>query len=50
MALYSGTFCNTFRYGSMNNVEASVLIYCICIAVIAAVLPALYGKTQVESR
>ena len=50
MALYSGTFCNTFRYGGMNNVEASVLIYCICIAVIAAVLPALYGKTQVESR
>ena len=27
MALYYGTFCNTNRYGNMNNVEASVAIY-----------------------
>ena len=25
MVLYSGTFCNTFRYGNMNNVETSIL-------------------------
>ena len=50
MVLYSGTFCNTFRYGNMNNVEASVLIYCICIAIFAAALLMSYRKTQVESR
>ena len=50
MALYSGTFCNTFRYGGMNNVEASVLICCICIAIFAAALLMSYRKTQVESR
>lgn len=50
MALYYGTFCNTYRYGSMNNVEASVLIYCICAAMFAAILLVSYKRSQVESR
>ncbi len=47
MALYYGTFCNTFRYGSMNNVKASVLCYCICIVGFAAVILLSYKKSQV---
>ena len=27
MALYYGTFCNYFRYGSLNNVEVSLILY-----------------------
>ncbi|MBQ3660744.1 MAG: ABC transporter permease subunit [Firmicutes bacterium] len=50
MVLYSGTFCNTFRYGNMNNVETSILGYCICIAIFVAALLTSYRKTQVESR
>ncbi|MDO5155965.1 MAG: ABC transporter permease subunit [Eubacteriales bacterium] len=50
MALYYGTFCNTYRYGKMNNVEASVVIYGLCIAVLIVVLLASYRKSQVESR
>ena len=50
MVLYSGTFCNTFRYGNLNNVETSILGYCICIAIFVAALLTSYRKTQVESR
>lgn len=50
MALYYGSFCNTFRYGTMNNVEASALIYGICIIVFVAMLLISYRNTQVESR
>lgn len=50
MPLYYGTFCNTFRYGKMNNVEASLVIYISCIVAFAIVLIALYRKCQVESR
>lgn len=50
MAMYYGSFCNTFRYGTMNNVEASALIYGICIIVFAAALLLSYKNTQVESR
>lgn len=50
MALYYGTFCNTYRYGFMNNVQASVLCYCICIVVFAAVILLSYKKSQVDSR
>lgn len=50
MLLYYGSFCNTFRYGRMNNVEISALIYGICIIIFASVLLISYKKTQVESR
>lgn len=50
MALYYGTFCNTYRYGAMNNVQASVLLYLICMGVFAAVLLISYKNAQVESR
>lgn len=50
MPLYYGTFCNTFRYGVMNNVEASLVIYMSCIVVFAVALIALYRRSQVESR
>lgn len=47
MALYYGTFCNTFRYGPMNNVQVSVLLYSICMVVFAATLLVSYKKSQV---
>ena len=50
MVLYAGTFRNTFRYGTMNNVEASVLLYSACIIISAALLMASYKKTQIKSR
>lgn len=50
MALYYGTFCNTYRYGSMNNVQASILSYGICMAIFAVILFLSYQKAQVESR
>ena len=50
MLLYSATFCNTFRYGSMNNVEASILIYSICIIIFITILLNTYKRSQVDSR
>lgn len=50
MALYYGTFCNTYRYGAMNNVQASVLVYSLCMVIFAATLLVSYKKSQVESR
>lgn len=50
MALYYGTFCNIYRYASMNNVQASVLIYCICTALFAVALFLSYKNSQVKSR
>ena len=50
MALYYGTFCNTYRYGSMNNVRASVLVYSLCMAIFVVILFVSYKKSQVESR
>ena len=50
MALYYGSFCNTFRYGRLNNVEATFIIYGICIVVFVTVLIMFYEKSQVESR
>ena len=50
MPLYYGTFCNTFRYGKMNNVETFIVIYISCIVALAVALVALYRKSQVESR
>lgn len=50
MALHYGTFCNTYRYGKMNNVEAALLIYGVCIAISVAILILSYRKSQIESR
>ena len=50
MALYYGNFCNTYIYGTMNNVQASVLIYSLCMVMFAAVLFFSYNNSQVESR
>ena len=50
LALYFGTFLNTFRYGPFNNVQCSLLIYFALAAVFAAILTVSYRKSQVESR
>ena len=50
MALYYGSFCNTFRYGRMNNVEATFCIYGIAIVIFVIILIMSYKKSQVESR
>ena len=50
MALHYGTFCNTYRYGKMNNVEAALLIYGMCIAISVVILILSYRKSQIESR
>lgn len=50
MPLYYGTFCNTFMYGKMNNVEASMVIYISCIIIMMVALIVHYRKSQVESR
>lgn len=50
MALYYGTFCNTYRYGAMNNVQASILAYGVCMVVFLSMLFVSYKNSQVESR
>ena len=48
--LYYGTFCNTFMYGSLNNI-AVAFIACSALTVIAGgVIMLAYRKSQVESR
>lgn len=50
MSLYYGTFCNTYLYGKMNNVQMSILIDGCLIALIFAALALSYRHSQVESR
>lgn len=50
MAVYYGTFCNMFRYGKLDNITASFLIYGICIVLLATALIISYKKSRVESR
>ncbi len=50
MALYYGTFCNTFRYGPLNNVQISLIVYTAITIILSASLIVLYNKSQVESR
>lgn len=50
MAVYYGTFCNTFRYGRLDNVETSLIIYGLFIVLLTAVLITSYKKSGVESR
>ena len=50
MALYYGTFCNTFRYGALNNIQVSMLAYGVCMVIFAVILLITYTNSQVESR
>lgn len=50
MALYYGTFCNTFKYLGLNNVEISFAIYIIFIIILTICLIYSYKKSQIESR
>lgn len=50
MSLYEGTFCNMYRYGKLNNVEISLLLYAAISAILALYLILSYRKSQVESR
>ena len=50
MSLYYGTFCNTYMYGKLNNVEISALLYFGLSGVLAVMLMLSYRKSQVESR
>lgn len=47
MPLYYGTFCNTFMYGRLNNVEASLLIYIASIALMILFLNLTYNRSQI---
>lgn len=50
MALYYGTFCNTFMYGRFNNVQISVILYMIFTIIMGVMLILSYKRSQVESR
>lgn len=50
MALYYGTFCNTYMYGCFNNVEISFIIYTFLAVLLSAILILSYKKSQIESR
>lgn len=50
MALYYGTFCNTYMYGVLNNVQISVVLYMGLTILFALILVLSYKKSQVESR
>lgn len=50
MALYYGTFCNTFMYGTFNNVQASLLVYASLSLLFIILLLTSYKKSQVASR
>lgn len=50
MTLYYGTFCNTYLYGKMNNVQISLFFYGFLIFLGLTVFAISYRHTQVESR
>ena len=50
MALYYGTFCNTFKYANLNNIELTVIAYLVLSIVLALILVLSYKKSQVQSR
>ena len=50
LALYFGTFLNTFRYGALNNVQCSLIIYAVLISLFTAIIAVSYQKAQVKSR
>ena len=50
LALHWGTFLNTYRYGSLNNVEFSFILYGAIILLFTVWLVQSYRKSQVESR
>lgn len=50
MALYYGTFCNTYMYGQLNNVQMSVIIYLSLAIIFATILVISYRRSQIESR
>ena len=47
MPLYYGTFCNTFMYGRLNNVEASFLVFITSIALMILFLNLTYNRSQI---
>jgi len=50
MVLYYGTFCNTYMYGSLNNVQVSLIVYSAVPLILCFAVLLLYKKSQVESR
>ncbi|MCQ2502703.1 MAG: ABC transporter permease [Saccharofermentans sp.] len=50
MALYYGTFCNTYRYGVFNNVELTTILYLGLSIILVLFLVLSYKKSQVQSR
>lgn len=50
IALHYGTFCNTYMYGVLNNVQISVVLYMGLTILFALILVLSYKKSQVESR
>lgn len=50
MALYYGSFCNTFRYGCLNNVQITLIIYAVTSVVLMGLLIVSYRRSQVEAK
>lgn len=49
MALYYGSFCNTFRYGCFNNLQITSIIYSVISVVLILILMISYRKSQVKA-
>ncbi len=49
MALYYGSFCNTFRYGCFNNVQITWIIYSVAAVILMGLLVIGYRKSQVQA-
>lgn len=50
MALYYGTFCNTYMYGKLNNIQVTIIMYMSLTILFATMLVVFYKRSQVESR
>lgn len=50
MALYYGSFCNTYRYAGLDGVTLSLILYPALALLLARLLGISYRRSQVESR
>lgn len=50
MICHYGTFCNTFRYGPLNNIQVALISYILLIIICIIVTIRFHKKEQVESR
>lgn len=50
LSLYYGTFCNYYKYGVLNNVQITLILYFGISIALALLLLLIYRKAKVESR